>query len=243
MTNSYNLSLRPRIVFIHGMNNHDKCFNRMDSFFRNNGFETDLIILPCHGENRKEARDFKDALSLFDQKMKALGETPYVAIAFSHGALYLQLWLEKNPKHKPLKQVLLAPALYIRKQNVIEKALKLLPDWFIIKSFSPKEFRRYELLSVWEYKILIHGAQTFQKFKGPFKVPSLVYIDPKDELVDAKKLKDEIEKKNDNFKVQYFERPYLKRPIGCHHILFHPNYFQKNDWSMFMSSIEDYLVR
>lgn len=241
MTNSYNLSLNPKIVFIHGFNNNKECFDPLMSHFRDLGLETELIILPCHGVNRKEAKDFKEALTVFDQSMKKLKGIPYYVIAFSQGALYLQLWLEKNQAHRPLKQVLLAPAFVIRKQKIIEKLFKWLPSFFVIKSLAPKPFRRYEMINAWEYRILIHGMLTYQKIKSHFKIPTLVIIDPKDELVDASRLKREIEKINPDISVHFFERTYLRKGLGCHHILFHPDFFQEKDWGNFSRKIAGFL--
>jgi hypothetical protein len=232
MTNSYSLSPRPKIVFIHGLNNNQVAFDPLIQHFKQLGYETELIILPGHGEDRLEAKTFKEALLCFDQSMKKLIDVPYYAIAFSHGALYLQLWLEKNQKHRPLKQVLLAPALFIRRQKLIEGLIKILPDFFVIKSLSPRAFRRFEIMNAWEYNILIQGMLTYQKIKSVFKIPTLILIDPKDELVDATRLKEELGD------VIFFERHYLKKGIGRHHIMFHPDYFHDEDWDRFTRKME-----
>lgn len=239
MTNSYSLSpTRPRIVFFHGLNNNQDSFAPIMKHFQMKGFETELVILPGHGDIRKEGRDFKHSLAAFDQKMKALGERPYYAIAFSHGALYLQLWMEKNPANRPLKQVLLAPAFFTHKQKLVGRIFKALPSFFLIKSFSPKNFRRYEFLTVSEYRTLIQGMMTLQKLNRPFRIPTMVMIDPKDELVDAQMLKAEMEKRNEGLKVLFHERNYLKKGPGCHHLLFHPDYFLPHDWDLFINNIE-----
>ena len=241
MTDSYNSSRLPKIVFFHGLNNNTGCFGPLMSHFRESGFETEMVILPCHGENRKEAKNSKDALRVFAQSMKRLEKTSYFAIAFSHGALYLQLWMEKNPGNKPLKQILLAPALFIRKQKLIEKAMKILPSFVLVKSLAPKAFRRYEILTAGEYNILVQGIVTYQKIMNQLKVPSLVMIDPKDELVHAQNLKAKLEEKNKGLEVQFIERPYLKKGIGCHHILFHPDYYEKQDWEEFLQKLHSFL--
>lgn len=235
MTNSYSLSLRPKIVFFHGLNNNQDCFGPLIAHFQNLGFETEMVVLPGHGNDRKEARNLKSALTAFEQSMKRLKERPYHAIAFSQGALYLQLWLEKNQQHKPLNQVLLSPALYLRRQKIIEKLLKIIPSFFVIKSLSPRRFRRYEILTAGEYNTLVQGILTYQKIKKDYKIPTLVMIDPKDELVDAQRMKREL--KN----VEFIERNYLKMGMGQHHILFHPEYFQDHEWIKFTRKIETFL--
>lgn len=235
MTNLFSSSKRPKILFIHGLNNNPECFDLLVKHFVDKGFETEMIILPGHGEEREEARDLKTALRAFDQSMKKMKDTPYYAIAFSHGALYLQLWLEKNLPYKPEKQVLLAPALYIRRQSTIFTISKLLPPFVLLKSLAPKPFRRYSSLRVWEYKILFDGITMFQKLKHAWKVPTKIFIDPKDELVDAQKLHAKL-----GDVVELYDRNYLQKGPSCHHILFHPEYFHEVDWKNFTRKIESF---
>lgn len=235
MTNSYNLSRKNKIVFFHGLNNNPQGFDPIINHFESLGFETELIILPCHGKDRTEAANDKEALRIFDRSMKSLEGQDYVAVAFSHGALYLQLWMEKNLAHKPRKQVLLAPALFIRKQAFIAKALSVLPGSLHIMSLQPKVFRRYNTLSAGEYNILVQGILTWQKIKPAFKIPTMVVIDPLDELVDAQKLKAEIPA------TQFWPRPYLKKGLGAHHIMFHPDYFSADEWKSFTSELDSFL--
>jgi alpha-beta hydrolase superfamily lysophospholipase len=236
MTNSYNLSRNNKVVFFHGLNNNQDCFGPLIRHFKELGFETELVILPGHGKNRKEAKDIKEAIGIFDQKMRNLKDQSYYAIAFSHGALYLQLWLEKNQEHKPAKQILLAPALYINRQKLIERALKILPSFFAIKSMSPKPFRRYEIMNAWEYNILIQGMLIYQKVRGKFRIPTKIFVDPKDELVDAYALSSKLEN------VEFIERKYLRKGLGCHHIIFHPDYFEEAHWREFTRKLESFLV-
>lgn len=235
MTNSYNLSKKNKIVFFHGLNNKPQGFDPIIEHFEKLGYETEMIILPCHGKDRMEARDDKEALRIFIRSMKGLEGQEYVAVAFSHGALYLQLWMEKNLPHKPRKQVLLAPALFIRKQNFIVKALSVLPGSLHIMSLQPKVFRRYNTLSAREYNILVQGVLMWQKLKACFRIPTLVIIDPRDELVDASRLKSSIPE------TQFWSRPYLKKGLGSHHIMFHPDYFTVEEWMNFTNQLDTFL--
>lgn len=234
MTNSYNLSKKNKLVIFHGLNNNPQGFDPIVYHFQNLGYETEMIILPCHGKDRTEARNEKEASRVFDQSMKALEGQEYVAIAFSHGALYLQLWMEKNLAYKPKRQVLLAPALFIRRQSLIVKVLSVLPGSIQIMSLQPKVFRRYNTLSAREYNILVQGILTWQGLKAHFKVPTLVMIDPQDELVDAQKIKSEFPD------TQLWNRPLLEKGRGSHHIMFHPDYFSPDEWKIFTDQIDSF---
>lgn len=242
MTNSYNLSQINKVVFFHGLNNNPQSFDPLINQFKHLGFETELIILPCHGENRHEAKTDEEALQVFQESMKKLKDVPYYAIAFSHGALYLQLWMEKDLSYQPEKQILLAPALYIRKQGLIVKALNLLPSFVKIMSLQPKKFRRYSHLSAQEYNILVQGILAWQKLRTKFRIPTLVLIDPKDELVDAQVLKAELERVNSGLKVEFWNRPRLKNGQGAHHILFHPEYFGGSEWQEYTRKLHNFLM-
>lgn len=241
MTNSFNLSHRPKVVIIHGLNNNPQGFDPLKNHFEQKGYATEMVILPCHGENRHEARNDKEALDCFARSMEKFKGQDYYAIGFSHGALYLQLWMEMNTGTRPLKQILLSPALYIRKQGFIARALPLLPSGLMIMSLQPKRFRRYNMLSAREYNILVQGILDWQKQKTSFKVPTKVLIDPEDELVDAQTLKTEIEKMNPGTEVEFWKRPDLKLGMGAHHILFHPDYFSSDSWRVFTKELDAFL--
>ncbi len=243
MTNSYNLfPTKPhKLLIIHGLNNNISCFDPISSYFQNQGFETIFITLPGHGENRNEASNFKAAFAAFDKKLREGASSPYSVIAFSHGALYLQLWLEKNPHLKPHCQVLLAPALYVQRYEKLSRLFNFLPGFFPIKSFSPKAFRKYQTLSISEYRILFEGIKTFKKHKAGFNIPTLLLVDPMDELIDVTKLKEELTNCGE-LEIKEWNREYLKKGIGKHHILFHPDYFEKDDWEKFTGEIREFLT-
>lgn len=244
MTNSYSLSptKRPNLILIHGSNNNAAAFKPLYDELKNLGWNAHFVTLPCHGENRREAVDFKTAFQVFDKKMEALISEPYVVVAFSHGGLYLQLWLEKHKGNLPLKQVLLAPSLYIHRQKTVEKLLKMLPKFFFVKSLAPAPFRRYQTMTVWEYRILLDGMGIYQRHNKGFKIPTLLMIDPKDELVDAKLLESKVKEGNTSLlEFQFWNRDYLTKGFARHHIFFHPNYFSKEDWQSFLNRIQDFL--
>ena len=244
MTNSYNLfpKVLPKIIILHGMNNNMSSFVPLMEVFKALGHDVYFLPLPGHGDNRFKSKDFKSAFKEFDLEMTSLAIEPYVVIAFSHGALYFQLWLEKHPQKRPLAQVLLAPALYINRQETIEKVLKFLPSFMMIKSVAPRKFRRYHILRVWEYEILVHGMKTYQKHVPPFKVPTLILIDPKDELVSADILGEKIkEQANPLVTFEKWNRDYLRKGPGQHHLIFHPEYFSKEDWKNFTERIQGFV--
>jgi pimeloyl-ACP methyl ester carboxylesterase len=228
----------PKLILIHGLNNNLQAFSPLMDRFKSLGYECHLICLPGHGEIREEARELNNAFNCFDRNITPLTDRPYFIIAFSHGALYTQLWLEKRPDRRPLGQILLAPAFYIKRHSVTEFLMNKLPAFFLIKSIAPKALRKYSALRVWEYRILLRGMKSFQKLRSPFKIPTLILVDPLDELLDTKLLEEKVQSKT-NFVL--WPRKNLKKGMGCHHIIFHPDYFEKEDWDKFIKKICEFI--
>jgi hypothetical protein len=117
-----------------------------------------------------------------------------------------------------------------------------LPSFAFILSPMPVRLRRYSYLNIWEYRTLFNKAKVFQKITTPMKVPTMILVDPNDELVEAQKIKSELDKRNSGAQVEFYERAYLKgRRPGKYHILFHPDYFKPDDWERFTSKIVGFL--
>jgi hypothetical protein len=185
-----------------------------------------------------EAKNVSEAIHILNQNLQPHINEPYNVIAFSQGALYFQLWMNQNLGSRPLKQVLLAPAIYIKNHKLLDKIFASLPYFFPIKSSTPKPLRRYAFLYIWEYRILFKAIELFQSTIQKFPVKTLVIVDPKDELIETDDLR---ERWIDQ--IHLFQRPYLrgKRP-GKYHIIFHPEYFSDKDWSKLINLIKDFIL-
>jgi hypothetical protein len=205
---------------------------------RDLGRDAEIVKLPGHGSDRFEAKNFEEALVLFKASMDKAVTGPWKAIAFSTGAVYLQHLLIENSIRPPSSQILLAPALRVHNYQIFKILLKLLPENVRIPSWSPKTVRRYSGLYLWEYRILFEAIKKNQSIDIVFPIPTLILIDPKDELVHAKEL--EVMSKRVDFKL--IHRDYLWRP-GHHHILFHPGYFSDPDWKEFVRRINNFLEK
>jgi esterase/lipase len=231
-----------KIIIIHGLNNNQEGFFPLAQSLNSLGYNTEILCLPGHSENREEAKSDDEATRCFDQRMQELIKSPYSVIAFSQGALYLQLWLDKNPSCSPQSQILLAPALFIRHFEFLNGLMSRLPTFFSILSQMPKKLRRYNQLYVWEYRNLFRKAKQYQSIDKSMKIPTLILIDPKDEVVDAKRIKQELDNRKTGAKIEYFERKYLRgRRPGKYHILFNPEYFKPSDWNLLIARMDEFL--
>ena len=226
-----------RLIIIHGLNNSTDAFLHLKEALSERGFDCHLLCLPGHGHDRDEVKDFRESTAAFDRSMRKLINGPYAVVAFSQGALNLQMWLRDTTTPKPIAQVLLAPAISIRRSELIQRILRLLPPTVVIKSQLPENLRRFSHLYVRDYRTLFEGAHGFNSTLLPFEVPTQIIIDPKDELVDAQRLK-----KLFHDRVTFFERPYLRgRRPGKYHAIFHPEYFEDKDWERLVGLISQFI--
>lgn len=201
--------------------------------------EVEILTLPGHGENRDEAKTLKEAQAIFHSRLTSMTDGPFIVVAFSYGATYLQNWLSSNQKHQCQGQVLLAPALYIRRWSLFRGLSQFIPKSFYIKSLTPRIIRRYPRLYLWEYRLLFESILQFHTTKADPSIRTLIIIDPKDELIDVQKTKQKLTKK----KIEFIEYPHigLIKGAGVHHAMIHPDFFEKNSWNELISKINQFI--
>lgn len=223
-----------KLVILHGLNNNLSCFGPLCEALGTQ-FDVELIQLPGHGENREEAKDLATALATLNEKLKKFDD--YYLIGFSTGALLSQLLIRSKEIKPPKAQVLLSPAFVINYDAVIGALLTVLPQNFFMKSFMPTMAKNRERLFIWEYRTLLEGIKSIQSAHFAPETPTHIVIDPQDELVNALRLKE----LTHSVRFKFWPRPYLKNNRGHHHLLFHPDYFRGEEWSLFLREITDFL--
>ena len=216
------------------MNNNLECFSPLRDALASKGNNVVLLTLPNHGTERAEVSNFEEGLELFAEKMKPHLEEDYHVVAFSLGALYFENWLATHKEKAPLSYVLLAPAVAVNFEFLIKPFFQRLPKTFFILSQMPKVFRRHDKLFFWEYVLLLDGIERFRILPSSHS-PAAVFIDLKDELVNARKVKAYYRKHESEF--VEIRRKNLKRSLGRHHIIFHPDYFRDEEWTVFTTKI------
>lgn len=230
-----------KLIILHGLNNNSSTWDEFESVMKERGFRTVRVTLPGHGDKRDEGQNFEEALKNFDRTLTPHVQEPYFVVAYSLGALFFSNWLIGRKENLPLRMVFLAPALYLRKEKWIRKIIGSLHPKLPIPSIAPRDIMLYKTLFVWEYRNLLSGIERFQNSKEPVQVPSLVMLDPKDELIDAERLKSEWQKKTPGSEVIFLERPQQKWGPSNHHILFHSKYFTGQEWEFYLQTIEQFL--
>ncbi len=233
----------PKLIILHGLNNNSTTWNEFENAMKERGFKTLRLTLPGHGDIRNEGQTFEEALKKFDQTLAPHVKEPYMVVAYSLGALFFSNWLMGRTENLPLRMVYLAPALFLRNESVIRKVIGSLHPKLPIPSIAPRDIMLYKTLFVWEYRNLLGGISRFRADQNPIAVPNFVMLDPKDELIDAEKLKAEWKNRSPGSEVVFLERPHQKWGPSNHHILFHSKYFTGKEWEFFIGKIENFLKR
>lgn len=231
--------MKSEIVLIHGLNNNQEVFIPLKEALESKGFVVHLFSLVGH-KNMSQNLSLTSSINhLVKQFRKLSPDKTYYCIGFSQGGLALQL-LPAEVKKNIIKQVLLAPALCVHHAKVLEKLVRFIPKQIPFFSLAPKKLRQFNWLSVIYFDLLFNQINQFHS-SDLSNIPTLVFIDPKDELVSYRELK-ELVKKSKHWNLITLNRPYLfLKHLGQHHVIFHPDYFSTKDWSKFISQITNFL--
>lgn len=226
------------LVIIHGLNNSQKSFAPLKRSLTKLGFKVHLFSLAGHQEYNQKL-DLNNSLTFLEQQFDNLQAEEYYCLGFSQGGLVLEL-LPDRIKQKIKRQVLLAPALAVKQKYFLNTITKFLPARIPLISLVPKQISKFSWLSVAYFDLLFSQINQFQKLK-PSPVPTLVLVDPRDELIDVPALTS-IVQKNPKWQLELFPRPNLPLiTLGQGHILFFPKYFTKEAWVKITNRIAQYL--
>lgn len=227
-----NSSPRHKLVIIHGMNNSSIAFDPLTQELISQNFEITFITLPGH-KGVKEKFHFEEALKNFAEEFNGRVQEDYSVVAYSQGALYFELAERKKMIKGPKKALYLAPAFSLRNEFFLGKLVDFLPSKLPIRSFAPREIALYRHMLVHEYRTLFEKVRELRKLKRS-EFPRLILIDPKDELVDPRRIVLEYPKE-----AVLFPRN-LKEKFR-HHLLIHPKFFSEAEWRSFLKLICDFI--
>jgi len=190
-------------VIVHGLNVKPSKMNSLANFLKDSGYSSYVVKLKSHWEKERtelKASDWKQDVFEAWNETKPKSELPTYLLGYSLGGLVSSILVQER-KIAPEKMILLAPALSLKwNTNKLAPALNLAPNDFEIPSFSPKEYRAHPTTRIDQYTALFELFNEFDKSSKSelYKVKTLVFIDPDDELVSPNGL-EEIANKTDNW--------------------------------------------
>ena len=198
------------MMLSHGLNTNAVKMNDLVKFYTSQGYDVLLTILTGHDGNRKEFQAvtrekwIQDMYSAYCAAQAKANEEklPLFFTGYSVSGLIAEDLIENYPDQKVQfeKMILFAPAISVKPFTGLVKALNVFGKGYMVPSFSNPEYRVCNGTPIAAYDSLFASYNMLNKteFSHSRQTPTLVFIDPKDELVSASGIKKIISSKHLN---------------------------------------------
>lgn len=236
----------------HGLNVQPIAMLPFIKWLNSHGSDVYLVQLSGHHKNSVHIKAVtasvwqKEMLAVYSIASKASLEhaAPLYFLGYSLGALLGQSMIafSKEITHFD-KQVLIAPATAIRQRSYLVKLLFLLSKKRMLPSYTPKRYRFNEALPLSIYGILFAEEKKLWKvrFDG-LNIPTVIIIDPKDELISYKKLIRSIKSfRLTNYSVIVLNDDLKGRNGKYHHLVIDEQTMGTANWKMATQQIAAFL--
>jgi alpha-beta hydrolase superfamily lysophospholipase len=176
------------------------------------------------------------------QGAASLGGVPLYLAAFSLGGLIGCTAALDDAGVRFARQVLFAPALAIHRRSYVLRPLAPWPR-LVIPSAAPPAYRANPGTSMAAYTALYTAAADLaQGLDSRLDIPTLLFVDPQDELVSAHGIRDLIRRRH---LTRWRLFPIRKSPpaaTGYHHLLIDPPSAGPATWQAMMSELRTFLA-
>jgi hypothetical protein len=178
------------------------------------------------------------------QKASIDQSLPLFFLGYSLGALLGQAMISFSQMKVHFdKQVLFAPATAIRRRAHFIKLLFILNEKLMLPSYTPKEYRANSRIPVSVYKILFNNKRNILKTSfNKLNIPTLIFIDPKDELISYKKLAEFSGRfALTNYQLVKLDSDLRARGGKYHHLIINKLTMGENNWEMVTRKMAKFL--
>lgn len=245
----------PKGVFIvvHGLNLKPSKMNAFVDFLTNNGYYVLRTTLHGHRGNLQEQKEveWKDWMEgmhkhyCYAKSQAEKLKVPLYNLSFSLGALVSMGHIQELDENPYRKQIFLAPATWIHWYGKIPGWLGFLGGEVGIPSKNLEEYRSQPTTSLNCYRSMKEGRKKLEELKGHLlSIPSLVVMDPKDELVSLKKIKNFLNEKelNDYWETLEVSNKETELKKSYHHLIVDEKTLGKKQWKSLLERLSSFLV-
>jgi esterase/lipase len=182
---------------------------------------------------------YKVARHRSDQK-----KVPLFLVGFSLGGLMGADLLVSTPEVEFDKMVLFAPALKMHLRNHLIKVLSPFPK-LNIPSFAHASYLANESTPMAGYNALFASLKHFEENKGSgLNIPTLVFIDKKDELISYSKLKKMVTNENlDQWQFYMVQKEKTKTSTNINHLIIDAPSTGEKVWKEMMDAMAAHLLK
>jgi len=246
-------------LVIHGLNLQPSKMESIIKFLTDSGIEALNLSLRGHGKNfdRHADRDpararlaaFKSVSyqlwmdEIFTAYTAAKNrsdkkDVPLFLIGFSLGGLMGADLLAATPDVQFDKMILFAPAIKMHLRNYMIRVLAPFPR-LTIPSFALASYQSNDGTPMAGYNALFESLNSFARNAGPgANVPTLVFIDKKDEIVSYRRLQQMVQDKNlDQWQFYIVQKEGTAEPAKIHHLIIDVPSTGENVWRKMMAAM------
>jgi len=255
---SSNVDLHGHALVIHGLNMKPEKMDSLSSALNELGIETYRLGLKGHTDGTVSdiKKDWKNVVredwlqEVYRAHNRILEiaektQKPIFLLGYSLGALVALDATRFFPSIRFEKMILIAPALTPKiSTGIIHFFRGVLGGSWMIPSQSSKEYRVHDGTSMAAYDALAKSADSVcREFSEAWAVPTLTFIDPKDELVNARSLQKWIDKKNlrDKWNIQTLPSKRDSKLKTWHHLVTDEDVLGSEVWTSMKEQIREFL--
>lgn len=242
----------PRAVtlVIHGLNVKPTAMQALIGWLNAQGSPVYLVQLCGHGRGDVKSvtvglwqQEVEDGYAAAQQASVQLG-VPLFFLGYSLGALLAQTFLSL-PASQPAfhKQVLFSPAIGLRQRSYWLRHLFFLGGRFMLPSFTPRAYKANARLPLHLYQILYAEEQKLlQSPWAPLNIPTLVFMDPKDELISYKRLQTFLQQQQlTQWQLVPLLTSFTGRQERFHHLILNAATMGEKNWRTVTTAMQTFL--
>jgi esterase/lipase len=238
-------------LVIHGLNSRPEKMSEIIDALNKHGH--DVLLLKLIGHNNDLSRMKKVTYDQWnDQILAAFNKVvekncneggKITLVGYSLGAVLAMDMLANNPQLKAHQTILFSPAISVKNTSYFVKAFGVFGKGFVVPSFSSDNYKAQNGTTVAAYRALFETIASFEKGDlSLLNIPTLVFVDKKDELVSYKGLK-EIAKQLDKWKLVTVTNKNTTMKKSYHHLTITEESLGADEWNnVVMSELDKFLV-
>jgi len=224
-------------IIIHGLNMRPNKMDDLSEYFHQKNIAVLQVALRGHIKSIDQEKEWanlqstdwsKEAFVTYCQAMQTAQkkDLPLYLVGYSLGGALLSDLLLRHPQnfYAKTKQILLAPAISLPWYTSLIKISRLFGSKAIIPSFNIESYKAFRGTSVSGYNALFDITDHFENATSEnyksLDIPTLVLMDPKDELVSFRGINKIISKnKLSNWKLETIDNNSSQLPGKYHHLI------------------------
>ena len=239
-------------IVVHGLNLRPSKMDPLILFLNNLGGKSLRVALEGHRGSLEEQKlvtwtkwldQYHDHYCLALKEANKL-QVPLINFSFSLGALVSLGHIAHQEANPYDRMVMMAPAAWIHWYGKVPQWFSFLGSRIGVPSKNLEAYRSQKTTSLAAYEAMGQGRQEVAEISHKnLKKPTMVIIDPDDELVSIKKMREFIREKklNDLWQVMEVSNEKTSLKKSFHHLIVDKDSLGENQWKLLLERLSSFL--